>query len=146
MYVRGFSAHVRCRSLDFIELFRGANKVLKVSRGQVLFKEGEQGSTMFVLLAGSADVLVGKTVVGVIRPGSIVGEMALVDDERRSATVITRTPCEVVVLSKSDFDRLLQERPDFARYVLKLVVERLRRANLELQAAAAPPPNSVPST
>ena len=134
--------------MDFIELFRGANKVLKISRGQTLFREGDVGTTMFVLLSGSADVLVGSTVVGVIRPGSIVGEMALVDDERRSATVRMRTPCEVVALSKSDFDRLLQERPDFARYVLKMVVDRLRRANRDLQAAEAamasqgvPPPN-----
>ena len=108
-----------------------------MGKGAVLFKEGDRGATMFVFLAGSAHVLVGKTIVGVIRPGSIVGEMALLDDERRSATVITRTPCEVVALSKSDFDRLLQERPDFARYVLKLVVDRLRLANQELKAAAA---------
>lgn len=123
--------------MDFIELFRGANKILKVSRGQTLFREGDIGSMMFVFLSGSADVLVGKTVVGVIRPGSIVGEMALVDDERRSATVVTRTPCEVVALSKSDFDRLLSDRPDFARYVLKMVVDRLRRVNQDLQAAQA---------
>ena len=123
--------------MDFIELFRGANKVLKISQGKVLFKEGDRGASMFVFLSGSAEVVVGTTVVGVIRPGSIVGEMALVDDERRSATVITRTPCEVVALSKSDFDRLLQERPDFARYVLKLVVDRLRQANRDLRAAEA---------
>ena len=123
--------------MDFIELFRGANKVLKISQGKVLFKEGDRGASMFVFLAGSADVVVGTTVVGVIRPGSIVGEMALVDDERRSATVVTRTPCEVVALSKGDFDRLLQERPDFARYVLKLVVDRLRQANRDLKAAEA---------
>jgi CRP-like cAMP-binding protein len=133
--------------MDFIELFRGASKILRISRGQALFREGEVGATMFVVLAGSADVMVGKTVVGIIRPGSIVGEMALVDDERRSATVITRTPCEVVALSKSDFDRLLSERPDFARYVLKLVVDRLRRTNQDLVAAQAAnnPAGAAPS-
>src|SRR3954468_2213764 len=92
---------------------------------------------MLVLCVGSAEIMVGKTVVEVARPGSIVGEMALVADERRSATVLTRTPCEVVAVSKSDFDRLLLDRPDFARYVLKVVVDRLRRMNQNLLAAEA---------
>ena len=127
--------------MDFIELFRGANKILKIGQGQVVFREGDAGATMFVLLGGSADILVGKIVVEVARPGTIFGEMALVDDQqRRSATVITRTPCEVVALSKSDFDSLLLERPDFARYVLKVVVERLHRMNQGLLATAAASP------
>jgi len=123
--------------MDFIELFRSANKILKIGQGQVVFREGDAGATMFVLLGGSADILVGKTVVEVARPGSVFGEMALVDDQRRSATVVTRTPCELVALSKSDFDRLLLERPDFARYVLKVVVDRLRHMNQGLLATEA---------
>jgi CRP-like cAMP-binding protein len=127
--------------MDFIQLFRGANKILKVAQGQTLFREGDPAVTMFVLLAGSADIKIGKTVVEVARPGSIFGEMALLDDQRRSGTVVTRTACEVVALSKADFDRLLLERPDFARYVLKVVVDRLRRMNQALAGEPTIPPS-----
>ena len=121
--------------MDFIDLFRNSRKIRKIASGQTLFYQGDVGTEMFVLLEGSADILVGKTIVEIVRPGGIVGEMALIDDERRSATVVTRTACELVALSTVDFDRLLHERPDFARYVLKTVVHRLRRMNQGLVAA-----------
>jgi|SRR5690349_10655377 len=124
--------------MDFIDLFRGSRKVRKIGSGQTLFKLGDAGAEMFVVLEGSAEILLGKTIVEIVRPGGIVGEMALIDDERRSATVVTRTQCEVVALSKADFDRLLHERPEFGRHVLKMTVQRLRRMNQSLVAAQIP--------
>jgi CRP/FNR family cyclic AMP-dependent transcriptional regulator len=121
--------------MDFIDLFRNSRKIRKIASGQTLFRQGEVGTEMFVVLEGSADILVGKTIVEIVRPGGIVGEMALIDDEVRSATVVTRTACELVALSTADYDRLLHERPDFGRYVLKIVVQRLRRMNQGLAAA-----------
>jgi len=121
--------------MDFIDLFRGSRKARKIGSGQTLFKVGDVGSEMFVVLEGSVDILLGKTIVEIVRPGGIVGEMALIDEERRSATVVTRTQCEVVALSRADFDRLLHERPEFGRHVLKVTVQRLRRMNQSLMAA-----------
>ena len=124
--------------MDFIELFGHRQKIRKVGAAEVLFKEGDSGSETFVVLEGAAEIWIGKTMVELARPGGIVGEMALVDDDhRRSATVISRTPCQLVVLSQSDFDRLIRERPDFARYVLKAVVERLRHMNDNFLAGAS---------
>ena len=130
--------------MDFIDLFRGSRKVRKIGSGQTLFKMGDAGTEMFVVLEGSVEILLGKTIVEIVRPGGIVGEMALIDDERRSATVVTRTQCEVVALSKVDFDRLVHERPEFGRHVLKVTVQRLRRMNQSLVAAQVPD-HGIPS-
>ncbi len=121
--------------MEFIELFRGARKTRKIGAREVLFRQGDPGTEMFVLLAGSADILIGQTIVEMARPGTILGEMALIDDETRSATVVTRTPCHVVSLDKDDFDRLIHDQPQFARHVLKVVVQRLRRMNQALLAS-----------
>ena len=67
------------------ELFsRDENPVL-LSAGEVLFKEGESGDAMFVLLEGSLDVVVSGRVVGVSSRGDILGEMALIDQSPRAA-------------------------------------------------------------
>lgn len=124
----------RHEMLEFIEEVFVNRKAQKLPAGQVLFREGDVGVDLYVLLDGIIDITVAGTIVEAAGAGALVGEMALVDDQRRSATVITRTPCRVFVLSKADFDNLVHERPSFARYVLKIVVERLRRMDRALSA------------
>ncbi len=124
----------RLRPFDVIEHFRQAAKVVNLPAGVELFRSGDPGEVMYVVMEGYANILVGSTIVEIAAPGSLLGEMALVDRGPRSATVVTRTRCRLVPIGVAEFDLLVQETPAFSRYVLKAVVERLRRMNENLGA------------
>ena len=109
------------------ELFSHEENPVLLSAGEVLFKEGESGDAMFVLLDGSLDVVVSGRVVGVSSRGDILGEMALIDQSPRSATVIAREPARLVKLDSIRFHRLIQQHPFFATHVMKVLADRIRR-------------------
>ena len=83
---------------------------------------------MFVLTSGSADVLVKNRVVETLQNGSIVGEVSIVLDGPRSATVIATTDCEFVAVDEKRFQFLVQQTPFFATQVLRVMAERLRKS------------------
>lgn len=122
------------RAFDVIEHFGQAARVLNLPSGVEVFRAGDPGDVMYVVTAGHANILVGKTIVEIAAPGSLLGEMALVDQKPRSATVVTRTACKLIPIGVTEFDLLVQETPAFGRYVLKIVTERLRRMNENLSA------------
>ena len=122
------------RPFDVIEHFRQAAKVVSLPAGVELFRSGDPGEVMYVVMEGYANILVGSTIVEIAGPGSLLGEMALVDQKPRSATVVTRTRSRLVPIGVAEFDLLVHETPAFSRYVLKAVVERLRRMNENLGA------------
>jgi CRP/FNR family transcriptional regulator, cyclic AMP receptor protein len=116
-------------------LFRhgDAQNVVTVQPGQPVFRAGDKGGVMFVLLEGTADVLLGGTVVEKAGPGALFGEMGLIDQaEKRSATVIATTECKLVPVDLEKFHVLVRRTPQFASYVMKSVVSRLRRMNADL--------------
>jgi CRP-like cAMP-binding protein len=115
--------------LNLLQHVRSASEVVAVPAGRELFREGDAADVMYVLMDGMADILVGGVQVELATPGTLFGEMALVDGSRRSATVVCRTPCRLVVLDKNQFDRLVSELPAFGRRVMSLMAERLRRMN-----------------
>ena len=120
--------------MDLIAHFRGARTVVSLQTGLTLFSEGETGTNMYLLLEGSASVLVGGKVIEIAKPGALLGEMALVDSSFRSATVITRSTCRVISIDRSQFDLLVREYPEFARHVMTVMADRLRRMNERLKA------------
>ena len=117
------------------DLFREEPDPLNLPGGVTLFKEGEDGHHMYVLLEGTVDILVGDTVVEKAGPGALLGEMALVDNGPRTATVIARTPCRLAKIDERRFLFLVQETPHFATHVMKELVERLRRMNRLFEAS-----------
>lgn len=121
--------------MDIIAHFKGARNVMSVPPGLVLFHEGDPAKDMYVLLEGSAEISVGGDVVEVATPGTLLGEMALVDSGVRSATVVTRSACKFVAVDRLQFDLLVRESPDFARQVMTVMAGRLRRANERLKEA-----------
>ena len=109
------------------ELFSHETNPLQLAVREVLFKEGDAGDAMFVLLDGELDVMVGDTVVGNSRRGDLLGEMALIDQSPRSATVIARTPAQLARLDAQRFQRLIQQHPFFAMHVMKVLAARIRQ-------------------
>lgn len=112
------------------ELFRHDSDGLELAEGEILFREGDRGDCMYVLLEGSADVRVGETLVESATPGALLGEMALVDSSPRTATVVATEACRLAKIDQRRFHFLVQQTPYFATHVMKVLTERLRRMNL----------------
>src|SRR5919109_121366 len=121
--------------MDVVAHFKGARNVSSIPAGLVLFREGEPGKEMFILMQGTVEISVGGDVVEVATPGALLGEMALVDSSARSATVITRSQCKFVAVDGRQFDLLVRESPEFARHVMSVMANRLRTMNQRLREA-----------
>ena len=112
-----------------INLFRNATDFKTFTAGQVIFKEGQPGDVMYVVIDGTSDILVHDKVINSIGPGEILGEMALLDNEPRSTTAIANTDCKLVPVDQKRFTYLVQEAPYFAIQVMRTMAERLRHLN-----------------
>jgi CRP-like cAMP-binding protein/predicted acylesterase/phospholipase RssA len=102
-------------------------------RGTTLFEQGEPGEHAYILVNGRLQASVrnsagGEKVVGEILRGEIVGEMAIVTGEPRSARVRALRDSELVSLHRSAFERLIARHPQMLMALTRLVIERLSRA------------------
>jgi CRP/FNR family transcriptional regulator len=104
---------------------------------QVIFREGDASDTCYVVRKGHARAVRenadGRTIaLAHFGPGDIFGELAMFDDERRSATVETLDSVDAVAVAGSDMRRLLREHPDIAVKLVIALGRRLREANERL--------------
>ena len=106
----------------------------KLKRGEVLFREGDSGDRLYVVLEGK--VKLGRTssdgrenLLAILGPGSMFGELSLFDPGPRSATVTAVTESSFASLSHEDLLRWLDGRPGVAHGLLAQLAARLRRAN-----------------
>lgn len=90
----------------------------------VIFEEGDTGDKMYIIKRGQVQVLRDNTIVAVLSDNQFFGEMALVSDEPRNATLKTVTDVEVLTLDKEDFRRLLETNASIASIVSYEVVKR----------------------
>lgn len=112
--------------MNLAELFRHETDLQALPAGQALFREGEHGDLMYVLMSGTAEVSVHGRAVETAEPGAIFGEMAMIDDLSRSATVIAKSDCKLLAIQRNRFNFLIQQTPNFALYVMKIMADRLR--------------------
>jgi CRP/FNR family transcriptional regulator, cyclic AMP receptor protein len=119
------------------ELFRHEKETLNLAPGDVLFSVGDSGKDMYVVIEGALEVRVGDKVVESAIPGAMVGEMALIDEATRTATVVATAPSKLVPINLRRFHFLIQQNPFFASHVMKVMVERLRRMNQRLNTLSA---------
>lgn len=99
---------------------------LEIKEGAVLAREGRPGLEFFVIATGKAKVSIGKKKVASLGSGDFFGEMALLDQGPRAATVTAETPMSVYVLDSRSFTSMLQDVPTVARKILRGVAHRLR--------------------
>jgi CRP-like cAMP-binding protein len=89
-----------------------------------LFRAGDVGDFLFFLIEGEVEVVVEKhdgsrEVIAKLGPGASVGEMAMIDEYERSATVRAATDLEILILTKSRFDSIIEEHPHIGVRVLR---------------------------
>ena len=107
---------------------------LTCRKGETIIHAGEPTQSLFVILSGRVGVSVtgarGKQVIlAILRPGEHFGEMSLIDDEPRSADVVARGPCELLVLDRPAFLRCLEANFDLTMDITRSLVQRLRDAD-----------------
>lgn len=115
-------------------LFRRSNTVVSYAPGQAIFRKGEPGDRMYIVLEGEVDLIAGYMAPETAGPGSLVGEMALVDRRPRSASAIARTECKLAPVDAKRFSILIQESPLFAVHVMKVMTDRLRSLDVRMAA------------
>jgi CRP/FNR family transcriptional regulator, cyclic AMP receptor protein len=115
--------------MNLVYHFLHARNTQTLEPGTLLFREGDPVGPMFVVLEGSARVIVAGHVVEMAGPGTLLGEIALIDDLPRTATIVAIERCSVLPIGRPEFDLLVREKPEFARHVMKVLVQRLRRMN-----------------
>jgi len=121
-------------SPDERDALRGPSIVRSFARGAALFHERQAADRVLVLLEGCVKLTSlsdsGKEVVLAIRgPGDLLGELAAIDGEPRSATATALEPVTAMSIPASDFQRFLQQHPRVALTLLKVVTRRLRDAD-----------------
>jgi CRP-like cAMP-binding protein len=115
----------------FLNLFRD-KEAMSFAAGQTVFKAGDEGETMYIVTEGEVEILKGSAILETAGPGSIFGELALIDDEPRSATVVAKTDCRLVAVNRRQFEYMVQETPFFALTVMKVIADRLRATNARI--------------
>jgi CRP-like cAMP-binding protein len=112
-------------SRDELRKLSRATTDIPVAEGQVLVEEGERGMEFFVIVSGRAKVSRRGRKVGEIGPGAFFGELALLIDADRNATVTSLTPMEAIVLSRREFEAALAEAPRMTRKIMAGMAARL---------------------
>jgi CRP/FNR family transcriptional regulator, cyclic AMP receptor protein len=114
------------------ELFRKERDILQLAPGDFLFCEGENDEKMYFLLEGEVDISLGDFVLETAGPGSLLGEMALIDDAPRTANAVAKKTSRLAQIDRRRFHFLVQQTPQFATHVMKTVADRLRYVNAVL--------------
>jgi CRP/FNR family transcriptional regulator, cyclic AMP receptor protein len=127
--------HLNRVTVHVLEHFKDSPAIRTLPAGTTVFKAGDPADFVYILMDGQANLLVGKTIVEVAVRGNLLGEVALIDGKPRSATVVTRTQVRVLPIDAAQFDQLMRELPEFNRYVMTAMAERMRRMNDNLRAA-----------
>ena len=97
----------------------------------MLFRAGDQADVMYVVMSGTLDIVLENRIVAKSTRGDLIGEMALIDQSPRSATVVASETCTLAKLDQARFQRLIQLNPFFATHVMKVLVDRIRRSEHE---------------
>ncbi len=130
-------AHMRERDLKAISQ---TARTRTFKAGEVVVKEGEEANSMFVIAAGEVEVVKGAdtpkpTVLARLSSGDFFGEMAMLDDQPRSATVKAVRDTECVTILRAEFVGEMRRHPEIAMAMLPVLVKRLRQAG-DARAAA----------
>ncbi|RPI69137.1 MAG: cyclic nucleotide-binding domain-containing protein [Ignavibacteriae bacterium] len=113
--------------MSHADLFRRETDAVELQPGEILFKQGDIAAEAYVVTEGEVEVLFNDIVLDTVVEGGILGELALIDDQRRSATVRAKTAAKLARIDANRFMFLIQQTPFFAISVMRTMSERMRR-------------------
>jgi CRP/FNR family transcriptional regulator, cyclic AMP receptor protein len=113
-------------------LFEHVDDAKLVSAGTTIFREGDERDFLYAVQEGEVDLLVRGQLVETVGPGGIFGEMALIDHTNRGATAVVKSDAKLVTVDEKRFLFLVQQTPNFALHVMRVLSDRLRRMDARL--------------
>lgn len=110
-------------------------------KNSAILREGERTDSLYVINSGKVKVLMrdeeGKEVIlSILKKGDYFGELAVIDELPRSASVVTMEPSEMTVLSKAEFIQCVANNPGIAMTIMRGLAQRLREADLQIESLA----------
>jgi CRP/FNR family cyclic AMP-dependent transcriptional regulator len=110
-------------------------------RGSAIIAAGDTTDSLYVVISGRLKVMISddegrEVILAILGPNEFFGEMGLIDDHPRSASVVAIEPCEVLALLKRDFKKCLEENFEMAMTVMRNLVKRLREADQKIGSLA----------
>lgn len=117
------------KEMNLLEIFENSEDLIKFPAGSTIFEEGSEGDFMYVLMEGKIRLSLRNEFIAEESPGEILGEMALLSSDKRSATAMALNDCVLAPIDVHSFKMLIQHTPDFALHVMKVLANRLRLAN-----------------
>jgi CRP-like cAMP-binding protein len=124
-----------------IDDLTGLAQIKKLDKDTNIFHAGDPADAVFVVASGRVKVVItssdGKEfILTVLGAGQVFGEMALLESSTRSASVVTLSSVEVLVINRADFQRLLDSNPRISQRLMAILSRRLRRANSKMESLA----------
>lgn len=119
---------------DELRAFAAALREKNVERGGLVLIQGDRGDALYLVAEGQVKVVLAgedgrEVILSVLGPGSVFGEMALLDDEPRSAHVVAMDRSSLLILRREDFQARLRSSPEVAIGLLRELSRRLRHAD-----------------
>jgi len=137
------------RNVPLLSLLSGSELALlarvvtrrSYARGTQILGAGDPTDSLYILISGRIKVFMGdldgkEVILSILEPNEFFGEMGLIDNSPRSASVVALEPCELICISKSDFKRCLADNFDMAMTVMRGLVKRLREADKQIGSLA----------
>jgi CRP-like cAMP-binding protein len=108
----------------------------QVAAGDVVMTKGEPGDALFVVVDGSLRAHSGERILATMGPGSVIGELALLDPAPRAASVTADEDSLLLVLAKEDFDLVMTDHPELSEGVIRYLVRFVRAGTAPTGSAA----------
>jgi CRP-like cAMP-binding protein len=105
---------------------------VEVNGNEVIFKKGDPGDALYIVRRGAVAIKDGAVELSVAKAGDFFGELALLDNEPRSADAVAAEDSSLARLHGADFRELMARRPQIQERVLRVVVRRLRAASTRI--------------
>ena len=117
--------------MSFLKSIKYYNDYKFFQKGDFIFRQGDPGDVMYALVDGDVEIIFDGSQISIVKPGEVLGEMALIDKKPRSATARALTDCKVVVINEQRFNFLMQQTPVFVAEIMKVMSDRLRTMDNE---------------
>jgi CRP-like cAMP-binding protein len=127
-------------TFDVEVIAAGEGKLVAFDDGAVVLRKDDVGDCAYIIKRGGIEICEGNRTIEILEPGEIFGEVALIDDEARTASAVAVGPVELIPIDKRTFDVLIRDDPDFAAIVMRLIARRLRAAMNMLEQLVDDPP------
>ena len=124
-----------------LKLLAFTSERLSFGSSEILFSQGDMGDAAYIVIDGQADVIIdtpsGPVTVYTAKRNDIIGEIAILCDVPRTATVKAKTDLVTLVISKDLFFRMVAEFPDMAVEIMRELAQRLEQTNIKLREAVS---------